>query len=130
MFCVHCGSEVAPVAVVCVKCGAPVVVAAAPASGGAFPPPPPPPMPAAPATSDRSRLVAGLLGVFFGYLGAHRFYLGYTEIGLLQLALFLGLSFLTCGFATPFVVLWGLIEGVVILAGGFDRDARGRALAA
>jgi TM2 domain-containing membrane protein YozV len=127
MFCRHCGSEAAPVAVVCVKCGAPIAAAESPSVAA---PPPYVPPPAAPTFPARSRVVAGLLGVFFGYLGVHRFYLGYTEIGLLQLALFLGLSLLTCGLAAPFVVLWGLIEGIVILAGGFDRDADGRALAA
>ena len=124
MFCSHCGSEVA---IVCARCGAPVDVAPPPV------PPPPAPRPAAAAAwsvaSTKSRLAAGLLGVFFGYLGVHRFYLGYTEIGLVQLALFLGLSLVTCGFATPFVVLWGVIEGIVILAGGFDRDGYGRPLA-
>jgi TM2 domain-containing membrane protein YozV len=133
MFCSHCGSEVATVAVICVKCGAPVPVAPPPV----VPPPPPPvpaptPRPAAaawPFSAPKSRLAAGLLGLFFGYLGVHRFYLGFTEIGLVQLALFLGLSLVTCGFATPFVVLWGVIEGIVILAGGFDRDGYGRPLA-
>ena len=33
----------------------------------------------------KSKLVAGLLGIFLGSLGIHRFYLGYVGIGILQI---------------------------------------------
>ncbi len=77
--------------------------------------------------SSRSRLAAGLLGIFLGGLGIHRFYLGYKGMGLLMLLLSLGLGTLTGGVTCSFVHLWGLIEGIVILSGGF-KDADGRAL--
>src|SRR5579864_5567094 len=32
------------------------------------------------AAPQKSRLTAGLLGIFLGWLGVHRFYLGYTAI--------------------------------------------------
>ncbi|SEH86432.1 TM2 domain-containing protein [Paracoccus alkenifer] len=37
-------------------------------------------------SGNRSRVVAGLLAVFFGYLGVHKFYLGYNRAGLIMLA--------------------------------------------
>ena len=69
----------------------------------------------------RSKLVAGLLGILLGGFGVHRFYLGYTSIGVLQIVV----TFATCGVGS----LWGLIEGILILVGNFDRDADGRPLA-
>ena len=67
----------------------------------------------------KSKIAAGLLGIFLGGLGIHRFYLGYTTIGVIQLVL----SIVTFGLAS----LWGFIEGILILVGteSFRRDARG-----
>ena len=48
----------------------------------------------------KSKLAAGLLGIFLGALGIHRFYLGYNAIGVIQLILGLPLGFLTCGITT------------------------------
>lgn len=59
--------------------------------------------------SHRSRLVAGLLGIFLGYLGIHRFYLGYTGVGVAQLLL----TVFTAGIAG----IWGFIEGILCLCG-------------
>lgn len=53
----------------------------------------------------KSQLLAFLLALFFGVLGIHRFYLGYTTIGLIQL-LTLG------GFG-----IWFLIDIFLILVG-------------
>ncbi|MFQ5422503.1 MAG: TM2 domain-containing protein [Phycisphaerae bacterium] len=76
----------------------------------------------------KSKLVAGLLGILLGGLGVHRFYLGYTGIGLLMLFLsvFGGVVSLGCvpGASCGIVGLWGLIEGIVCLCGGM-RDANG-----
>jgi TM2 domain-containing membrane protein YozV len=69
----------------------------------------------------KSRLTAGLLGIFLGALGVHRFYLGYLSIGVLQILVTLA----TCGIGG----LWGLIEGVLILRGkAITTDAEGRPL--
>ena len=100
-FCQHCGAETDPAAYVCVRCG--VRLEGAPLGA-------------------RSRLAAGLLGVFLGGLGVHRFYLGFTGIGVAQLLL----TFFTCGVAS----IWGLIEGILLLCGVMDRDADGKPLAA
>ncbi len=69
----------------------------------------------------KSRLTAGLLGIFLGGLGVHRFYLGYTSIGVLQILV----TIATCGIGG----LWGIIEGILILSGsGIRTDAEGRPL--
>ena len=66
--------------------------------------------------STRSRLVAGLLGIFLGPLGTHRFYLGYWVLGLAMLATAGG-----CG-------LWSLVDAILIFLGKVP-DADGRRLA-
>jgi len=71
-------------------------------------------------TAEKSKMVAGLLGIFLGWLGVHRFYLGYTGIGVTQIIV----TFITFGFGG----LWGFIEGILILAGVFNKDAQGRPL--
>lgn len=58
-------------------------------------------------STRKSRLAAGLLGIFLGGYGVHRFYLGYVGIGVLQLAV----TICTCGIGG----LWGFIEGILIL---------------
>ncbi|MGX9900906.1 TM2 domain-containing protein [Arthrobacter sp. SA17] len=71
----------------------------------------------------KSKIAAGLLGIFLGGLGIHRFYLGYTTIGVIQLVLTVVLGIFTFGL----VGLWGVVEGIMILAGSsyFQRDAKG-----
>ncbi len=99
-YCQSCGAETQPQAFVCVKCG---VRLGAGAHGG------------------RSQLAAGLLGVLLGGLGVHRFYLGYTAIGVAQLVV----SLATCGLGA----IWGFIEGILILTGSINVDADGQPLA-
>jgi len=69
---------------------------------------------------DKSKILAGLLGVFAGSIGVHNFYLGNTGRGVLQLVLF----FVTCGAAS----IWGIIEGVMILTGSIKTDGQGKLL--
>ncbi len=104
------------------------------------PPPPqnmpyPPPMPYAPMqmpvqvlypvtlTPPKSRMAAGLLAIFLGPFGIHRFYLGYSGLGIAMLML----TFFTCGFGAIATALWGIIEGIIILCGGM-HDSQGRPL--
>jgi TM2 domain-containing membrane protein YozV len=69
----------------------------------------------------KSRLTAGLLGIFLGALGVHRFYLGYLSIGVLQILV----TVATCGVGG----FWGFIEGILILRGkAITTDADGRPL--
>jgi TM2 domain-containing membrane protein YozV len=75
----------------------------------------------------KSRLAAGLLGIFLGWLGIHRFYLGYTGIGVTMLLL----SVLSLGFLSPFIAVWGLVEGILYLTakgGSYSVDSTGRPL--
>jgi TM2 domain-containing membrane protein YozV len=87
---------------------------------------PPMPNPAYGYPQPKSKIAAGLLGIFLGGLGIHRFYLGYTTIGIIQLVLTVFLGIFTFGL----VGLWGFIEGIMILAGAtyFRRDAQGMPL--
>ncbi|NOT83311.1 MAG: TM2 domain-containing protein [Methylococcaceae bacterium] len=68
----------------------------------------------------KSRLIAGLLGLVLGGIGAHRVYLGFYGTAVLQIAL----TVVTGGFG----LLWGFIEGALILGTQIDKDAQGRAL--
>ncbi|TNC49498.1 TM2 domain-containing protein [Mumia zhuanghuii] len=70
----------------------------------------------------KSKLVAGLLGILVGGFGIHRFYLGYTTLGIVQIVV----TLLTCGIGA----IWGFIEGILYLVGadGWKTDARGRPL--
>ncbi|QNF31960.1 TM2 domain-containing protein [Adhaeribacter swui] len=61
--------------------------------------------PAAAAESGKSQLIAAILAFFVGALGIHRFYLGYTGIGIAQLLTLGG-----CG-------IWALIDLIRILMG-------------
>ncbi len=100
-FCPNCGEPCAPGAAVCVKCG---VAFVSPQQVG-----------------NKSKMVAGLLGIFLGSIGVHRFYLGYTGLGIVQIVV----TLVTCGLGG----LWGFIEGILILCGKtITTDASGAPL--
>ncbi len=98
MFCTNCGKEVAEQAVACPGCGLPMNESGA--TG---------------AKSEKSKLVALLLCLFFGVLGVHRFYVGKVGSGIATL--------LTLGFFG----IWPLIDLLIIVCGSF-RDAEGKLL--
>jgi TM2 domain-containing membrane protein YozV len=56
---------------------------------------------------ENKKLIAGLLGIFLGGFGIHKFVLGYNKEGIILLVA----TFLTCGFAS----IIGLIEGIIYL---------------
>ena len=68
----------------------------------------------------KSKLAAGLFGIFLGGWGVHNFYLGFTTKGIIQIVV----TLVTCGIGS----LWGLIEGILILCGNINRDANGNPL--
>jgi hypothetical protein len=86
-FCQNCGAQTDPNAEMCVKCGVRL------AGGGA-------------GAEARSKIAAGLLGIFLGGLGIHRFYLGYNAIGGVMLGVWI------LGFILSFVCI-----GLPILIG-------------
>ncbi len=107
MFCKNCGAQVAENAAFCPNCGVGQTTTTS--------------MPQAPRDPNaKSKLVAGLLGIFIGSLGIHRFYLGYIGIGVAQIIV----TFVTCGIGS----LWGFIEGILILTGNINTDADGKPL--
>lgn len=69
--------------------------------------------------SDKSKVVAGVLGIALGGFGAGRFYTGHTSIAVGQLVV----TLLTCGLGH----FWGLVDGIMILVNG-GTDAEGRVL--
>ena len=102
-YCPVCGDATNSLSQVCVKCGVNLNNIG---------------------TEQKSKLAAGLFGIFLGGFGVHRFYLGYVGIGLAQLLI----SVLSCFFLSPFIWIWGLIEGILILSGSMNRDAKGNLL--
>ena len=63
----------------------------------------------------KNKLAAGLLGIFLGGLGIHKFYLGYTQAGVIMLVVTLVGGILTLGFAAAVMGIIGLIEGIMYL---------------
>lgn len=100
-YCTNCGNTVVAGATMCTHCGS--VLASYIAQNA------------------KSKLVAGLLGIFIGSLGVHNFYLGYTGKAMAQLLI----SLLTCGFGAAISSVWGLIEGILLLTGGIAVDGNG-----
>ena len=70
---------------------------------------------------QKSKMAAGLLGIFLGSLGIHNFYLGYTGKAVAQLLI----SVLSCGILALASQIWGLVEGIQILTGSIATDANG-----
>ena len=75
-FCASCGKPLVPGAVVCTNCG----VSTAPV----------------PSADAKSKMTAGLLGIFLGFIGVHNFYLGYTGKAVAQLVLTIAAILLDC----------------------------------
>lgn len=142
MLCQNCGQPLPVGATVCPSCGAPVQPVApddsqAYAQQPGYPPQqpysqqyaqpyaPPPgytaqvayayPVPAG--YEQKSKLAAGLLGIFLGGFGVGRFYLGYPNLGVAQLLV----SIFTLGLGG----LWGFIDGIMILTGSVKVDGQG-----
>jgi TM2 domain-containing membrane protein YozV len=59
-----------------------------------------------PATQESKRIVAGVLAIALGWLGVHKFVLGYTVPGIIQLIL---------GFCFGIGWIIGIIEGIIYL---------------
>ena len=107
-FCPNCGAQTHPEAVMCVTCGARFVEPEV-------------------EESDKSKITAGLLGIFLGGLGVHNFYLGFTTKAIIQLLLGT-VGGLFCGIGTVAAGIWGLVEGILILCDNIDKDAEGKPL--
>jgi TM2 domain-containing membrane protein YozV len=66
------------------------------------------------------KIPAGICGIFFGYLGVHKFVMGFPRAGLVMLGLYaLGWATSCLGFGQ--LIVWalhivGLVEGIIYLA--------------
>ena len=60
---------------------------------------------------ESKRVIAGILGIFLGVLGIHKFVLGYTKEGLTMLLI----SVLTCGVGAIVMKIIAIIEGITYL---------------
>jgi TM2 domain-containing membrane protein YozV len=99
----------------------------------------------------KSRMIAGMLGIFLGWLGVHNFYLGFNRKGCIQAAIGGGglllywiiapltgnivwiIEFLLSSaglLAFSAITLWGMIEGIMIISKnrGNDIDSKGNPL--
>lgn len=72
----------------------------------------------------KSKLAAGLFGIFLGSIGIHNFYLGYTGKAVAQLLI----TVCSCGVLSVVSGIWGLIEGIIILTSNDPKDAFGNDL--
>jgi TM2 domain-containing membrane protein YozV len=61
------------------------------------------------------KLAAGLLGVFLGSFGVHKFVLGFNNAGIIMLVVSLAGGVVTCGVASFVMGVIGLIEGIIYL---------------
>lgn len=115
-FCPACGNQTLENAIVCVECGSALHTRATSTGMG-----------------QKGRIAAGLLGIFLGCLGVHNFYLGFARKATFQLLLYgLGVFFglmMPAFFVFCFVAaVWGLVDGIMIIAGAVNEDARGQPL--
>ncbi len=107
-YCGQCGSLTTEYVDVCINCGTKLRQGSAEA---------------------KSSIVAGLLGIFLGGLGIHRFYLGYTKVGIVLLLCSTIGSFFTFGISAIVASIWGLVEGILILCEkNITTDANGQPL--
>ena len=61
--------------------------------------------------ASNKKLAAGLLAIFLGSFGVHKFVLGYNTAGLIMLLV----TLLTCGIAGFVMGVIGIIEGIIYL---------------
>lgn len=111
-YCPQCGAPIPENATKCEYCGAAVAISA-PVAPSQVASQPQIVYVQQPQTANsgrenwpiKSKLAAGLLAIFLGGLGIHKFYLGQTGKGILYLLL--------CWLYIPSIL--GLIEGIIIL---------------
>lgn len=115
IYCPRCNAQNVDTAQVCYACQSPL----AGSSGGGYQPmqqaygggPPAQQIPGA-----EKKLVAGLCGILVGGFGIHKFILGYTTEGIIQIAI----TFITCGIGS----IIGLVEGIIYLTKSDEEFVR------
>ena len=66
------------------------------------------------ATGENKKLLAGIIAILLGWIGIHKFILGYNKEGIILLVLGL-LGFFTCGITSGISGVIGLVEGIIYL---------------
>ena len=66
------------------------------------------------ASGENKKILIGILSIVLGWLGVHKFILGYNTEGVILLVLGL-LGFFTCGLTSSISGIIGLIEGIIYL---------------
>lgn len=115
-FCSNCGAELNEEQDICLKCGVRVKNTNTNNKVDSNP-------------NAKSKMAAGLLGIFLGQFGVHNFYLGYTGKAVAQLLLtifgYILAIFIIGIFMVAAAGIWGLVEGIMILSGSINTDANG-----
>lgn len=93
-FCNNCGAETQPQQAYCMHCGN---------------------LPPRAVTSQKDKIAAGLLAIFLGSLGIHKFYLGYNKAGVIMLLTAIVGGLFTCGVASFVISVIAFIEGILYL---------------
>lgn len=113
-YCTNCGAELKDGSTFCSKCGAKIGETNKKSEVNTTPN----------GNQAKSKMAAGLLGIFLGCFGVHNFYLGYNGKAVAQLLI----TILSCFILSPVSAIWGLIEGILILTGSMNTDAEGNQL--
>lgn len=115
-FCSNCGAELNEEQDICLKCGVRVKNTNTNNKVDSN-------------SNAKSKMAAGLLGIFLGQFGVHNFYLGYTGKAVAQLLLtifgYILAIFIIGIFMVAAAGIWGLVEGIMILSGSINTDANG-----
>lgn len=115
-FCSNCGAELNEEQDICLKCGVRVKNTNTNNKVDSN-------------SNAKSKMAAGLLGIFLGQFGVHNFYLGYTGKAVAQLLLtifgYILAIFIVGIFMVAAAGIWGLVEGIMILSGSINTDANG-----
>jgi len=107
MFCKSCGREIPDGSIFCPSCGTKQGDDTAVVT---------------PTNTQKSAILAGILGLCFGGLGVHNFYLGDTTKGIIQLVL--SLTLICCVVSG----IWAFVEAIMLLTGSINTDSDGRPL--
>lgn len=77
-----------------------------------------------PYVATKDHVVAGLLAIFLGGFGIHKFYLGYNTAGFIMLGVTILGSLVSFGISGAVIWVIGLVEGIIYLTKNqseFDR---------
>jgi TM2 domain-containing membrane protein YozV len=117
VFCTKCGAQNEDFAQTCSQCQTPL-----PATGSYQPIQPPTPAYGDAPVQDwkqlgaEKKMVAGICGILLGGFGVHKFILGYTTEGIIQIVI----TCVTCGIGG----VVGVIEGIIYLTKSDEEFVR------